>query len=189
MFAIYKREMLSYFRSPLGYTFMAIFLCLSGVLFSTATLQKGTESDATYYFVYLLISFIIVLPLLTMKLFSEERKTKTEQLLLTSPVTLTGMVLGKFLAAYTMFLLTFAVSSLSFISLYLYGSPNTAFLLGNTIGYFTVGGGLPRYRRIRLFTDRKSADLPRLVQWLFSLPLSWSALFRLISTAHGCEPF
>lgn len=140
MFAIYKREMLSYFRSPLGYTFMAIFLCLSGVLFSTATLQKGTESDATYYFVYLLISFIIVLPLLTMKLFSEERKTKTEQLLLTSPVTLTGMVLGKFLAAYTMFLLTFAVSSLSFISLYLYGSPNTAFLLGNTIGILLLGG-------------------------------------------------
>ena len=50
------------------------------------------------------------------------------------------MVLGKFLAAYTMFLLTFAVSSLSFISLYLYGSPNTAFLLGNTIGILLLGG-------------------------------------------------
>ena len=58
MLAIYKREILSYFRSPLGYIFMAIFLCFSGVLFSIATLQKGTESNVSYYFTYLLLSFI-----------------------------------------------------------------------------------------------------------------------------------
>lgn len=139
MLAIYKREFLSYFRSPLGYIFMAIFLCFSGVLFSIATLQKGTESNVSYYFTYLLLSFIIVLPLLTMKLFSEERKTKTEQLLLTSPLTLTGMVLGKFLAAFTMFAMTLAVSSLSFISLYTYGHPNTAQLIGHLFGILLIG--------------------------------------------------
>ena len=139
MLAIWKREIRSYFTSALGYIFMAIYLCLSGVLFSVATLQKGADSNANYYFTYLLISFIVVLPLLTMKLFSEERKLKTEQLLLTSPVTMTGMVVGKFLAAFTVFFLTYAVSSLSFITLYIYGAPNTAQLIGNSVGLLLLG--------------------------------------------------
>lgn len=139
MTAIYKRELRSYFTSPLGYIFMAIFLCLSGVLYSTATLQKGVDSDVNVYFTYLLISFIIVLPLLTMKQFSEERKMRTEQLLLTSPITLTGMVMGKFLAAFTVFAATYAMSALSFISLYIYGAPNTAQLIGNSAGILLLG--------------------------------------------------
>lgn len=139
MFAIYKRELRAYFNTPLGYIFMAIFLCLSGILFSVSTLQKGTDSNIAYYFTYLLISFIIVIPLLTMKLFSEERKTRTEQLLLTSPVSLTGMVTAKFLAAFTVFAVTYAISSLSFISLYVYGEPNTAMLIGNSVGIILMG--------------------------------------------------
>lgn len=139
MKAIYKRELLSYFTSPLGYVFMAIFLCLSGVLFSTSTLQKGADSNVNMYFVYLLISFIIVLPLLTMKLFSDERKTRTEQLLLTSPITITGMVLGKFFAAYTVFALTYAASCIPFVSLYVYGTPNTAQLIGHSVGILLLG--------------------------------------------------
>lgn len=140
MFAIYKRELRSYFTSPLGYIFMAIFLCLSGVLFSISTLQKGIDSNINYYFTYLLISFVIVIPLLTMKLFSEERKMRTEQLLLTSPISLTGMVLGKFLAAYTVFALTYLLSSFSFCALYMFGQPNTAGLLGNSFGILLLGG-------------------------------------------------
>ena len=119
---------------------MAIFLCLAGVLFSTATLQARADSDVNYYFTYLLMSFVIVLPLLTMKLFSEERKLRTEQLLLTSPVTLTGMVLAKFFAAYTVFALTYGASCFSFIALYLYGTPNTAQLIGNSVGILLLGG-------------------------------------------------
>lgn len=140
MRAIYRRELLSYFTSPLGYVFMAIFICLSGILFSTATLQKGSDSNVNMYFIYLLISFIIVLPLLTMKLFSEERKTKTEQLLLTSPITITGMVLGKFFAAYTVFAITYVASCIPFISLYIYGTPNTAQLIGHSVGILLLGG-------------------------------------------------
>ncbi|MBQ8696492.1 MAG: ABC transporter permease subunit [Clostridia bacterium] len=139
MKAIYKRELASYFTSPLGYVFMAIFLCLSGILFSSATLQKGADSDVNMYFVYLLISFIIILPLLTMKLFSEERKTKTEQLLLTSPITITGMVMGKFFAAYTVFAMTYAASCIPFLSLYAYGTPNTAQLIGHSVGILLLG--------------------------------------------------
>ena len=140
MRAIYKRELASYFTSPLGYVFMAIFLSLSGLLFSISTLQQGINSDVNMYFIYLLISFVVVLPLLTMKLFSEERKTKTEQLLLTSPITITGMVLGKFFAAYTVFALTYLASCIPFISLFIYGEPNTAQLIGHSVGILLLGG-------------------------------------------------
>ena len=140
MFAIYKREIRSYFTSPIGYIFMAIFLAASGFIFSMFTVQAGASSDVGSYFVYLLISFIIVLPVLTMKLFADERKQRTEPLLLTSPVTLSGMVCAKFLAAFTMFLITFGISAFDFIALYKYSAdkPNTAILVGNIIGIILV---------------------------------------------------
>ena len=98
MWAIYKREMRSYFTSAIGYIYIATFMAVSGFLFSLYTLQAGAAADIASYFTILLFMFIIVVPLLTMKLFSEERKMKTEQLLLTAPITLWSMVFAKFLA-------------------------------------------------------------------------------------------
>ena len=74
-----------------------------------------------------------------MKLFSEERKLKTEQLLLTAPVSLMGMVMAKFSAAYTMFAITFLASCCNFFILPLYGSINGAILAGNIISILLVG--------------------------------------------------
>lgn len=144
MLAVYKREMRSYFTSPIGYIFMAIFLAVSGVLFSFSTVQAGAESNVGNYFVWLLISFIILLPVLTMKLFADERKQRTEVLLLTSPVSLTGMVCAKFFAAFTVFVATFAVSAFDFIALYKYSSstPATEIIIGNSIGIILVGAAL-----------------------------------------------
>ena len=102
MQTIYKREMRSYFTTPTGYIFAAIFLCASGFLFALCTLQMQT-SDVSAYFQFLMYAYIVVIPLLTMKSFAEEKKNGTEQLLLTSPVSLTSMVMAKFLAAFTMF--------------------------------------------------------------------------------------
>ncbi len=142
MFAIYKREMKSYFTSPIGYIFMAVFLALSGFIFSLTTLLVQS-SDITFYFTVMMFVFIVILPLLTMKSLSEERKTRTEQLLLTSPVTLTGMIAAKFLAAFTMFVGTLLVSSLNFLTLYKYvpeGSEiNTAIIVGNLISIILIG--------------------------------------------------
>ncbi len=140
MLAIYKREMRSYFTSPIGYIFMAIFLAASGVLFSISTVQAGQQSSVGNYFIWLLISFVILLPVLTMKLFADERKQRTEALLLTSPVTLSGMVCAKFFAAFTVFLMTFAISALDFIALYKYSAstPATAIILGNSIGIILI---------------------------------------------------
>jgi ABC-2 type transport system permease protein len=88
----------------------------------------------------LILVYIIVLPLLTMKLFADEKKSRTEQLLLTSPVSLTGMVCAKFFAAYTVFAGTYLLSCISFISLYQYGSPNTGILLGSSIAILLSAG-------------------------------------------------
>ena len=139
MLAIYKRELRSYFVSPIGYIFVAIFLIASGLLFSYCTLQAGAGSSVSAYFSTLMYMFIIVLPLLTMKLFSDEKKMRTEQLLLTSPVSLMGMVAAKFLAAYTVFAATYLTSCLDFILLYQYGTPNSAILLGSSMAILLAG--------------------------------------------------
>lgn len=139
MFAIFKRELRSYFVSPIGYIFVAVFLIASGLIFSYCTLQQGSNSSVSAYFSMLLVIYIVVLPLLTMKLFADEKKSRTEQLLLTSPVSLMSMVCAKFFAAYTVFAATYLVSCVSFFALYQYGSPNGAVLLGSSLAILLAG--------------------------------------------------
>ena len=139
MTAIYKREMRSYFTTPIGYVFLSIFLLFSGAVFCYTTLYSYS-SDISSYFTVMLVLLMLMLPLLTMKLFSEEKKQKTEQLILTSPVSLFSMVFAKFLAAHTMFAGAMILSSFSFIILYQYSEIQTATLLGNIIAILLVGG-------------------------------------------------
>ena len=142
MSAIYKREMRAYFTSPIGFIFIAVFFIANGALFSYMTLQAGDTSDIGTYFLTLMFLFIILIPLLTMKLFCEERKQKTEQLLLTAPVSLFEMVSAKFCAAYTMFAGTFlAAAVLELIPYFVYCEDvNLASILGNIVGILLIGG-------------------------------------------------
>lgn len=117
MLAVFKRDLVSYFTTPIGYVFMAIFLAVNGGVFSMTTLQMGTESSMSSYFSMMIFFLIVLIPILTMKSFSEEKKQKTEQLLLTSPVSIGGMVFGKFLSAYVIFAGTFLLGCLNFIAL------------------------------------------------------------------------
>ncbi len=138
MLAIYKREMRSYFTSVIGYVFLVLFLALGGVVFCYTTLYS-MSANVSNFFTYMLLFSAIVLPLLTMKSFSEERKIKTEQLLLTAPVSLTGMVLGKFFASMTMFGGALLLNSLYFLFLIPYAALQTALLFGNIIAILLVG--------------------------------------------------
>lgn len=139
MFAIYMRELKSYFLTPIGYTFCGMFLVVSGLVFSQTTLMVQSTSSVGEYFIWLMCIFAVLLPLLTMKLFSEERKSRTEQILLTSPVSILGIVLGKYLAALTVFAATFLVNSFNFVLLFNYGSPNAASIFMNILGVFLLG--------------------------------------------------
>lgn len=100
MLAIYKRELKSYFHSMTGCVFIAFLVMFTGIYFMAYNLNAGYP-----YFSYTLsgslIVFLVGIPLLTMRSFSEERKTKTDQLLLTAPVSLTKVVLGKYFAIVT----------------------------------------------------------------------------------------
>lgn len=119
MFAIFKKEMRAYFINPVGYVYTGIFLAASALICALTTIQKASYSTSSY-FQYMIFTFIILIPLLTMRLFSEERRTRTEQLLLTAPVSITGMVLGKYFAALCLFVSTILVSCINFFPLISY---------------------------------------------------------------------
>lgn len=156
MFAIYRKEMRSYFINPIGYIYLGIFLVFSALLCCYTTVVSGSY-DTTSYFMYLIMTFIILIPLLTMRLFAEERKLRTEQLLLTAPVTITGMVLGKYFAALTMFVSGVLLSCVNFLPLYVISlrelagdanstvmhiGPVTGQIIGSVIALILLGAAL-----------------------------------------------
>ncbi|MBE6556953.1 MAG: hypothetical protein E7664_04320 [Ruminococcaceae bacterium] len=152
MLAIYKKELRSYFINAIGYVFVGAFLVAAALMCCYTTLIAKSYDTASY-FSMLIFSFIILLPLLTMKLFAEEKKLRTEQLLLTAPVSIWGMVMGKFLAALTIFGGTLLVSCLNFIPLYAMAhtesaaanttmehiGPVTGEIVGCLVGVFLIG--------------------------------------------------
>lgn len=142
MKAIYKRELLSYFTTGIGYVFVAVFLAITGFSFSMFTVQYsvgGEEMSLSMYFTIMLISLVVLLPILTMKSLSEEKKMKTEQLLLTSPVSLPCLVMAKFFAALTVFLGSLALTCIYFTVISSYGTPNFGVMYGYVIGIALIG--------------------------------------------------
>ena len=108
MIAIYKRELNSYFNSMIGYVFVAVLVFFTGIYFMAYNVYGGLPQFS--YTLYSLMTILMfAMPLLTMKSMAEERRSRTDQLLLTSPVTLTGVVLGKFFAMATVFLIPLAL--------------------------------------------------------------------------------
>ena len=105
MLAIWKREVQNYFLTPIGYVFMGVFLLCGGVFFFLYNIAS-TSSDLTTLFGNMSYLFMLVMPILTMRLLSEEKRTKTDQLLLTSPCSISDIVVGKFLAAVTVLFTT-----------------------------------------------------------------------------------
>ncbi len=101
MIAIFKRELRSYFTSPIGYIITLVYLLLYSILFSMLYAMGTPEIGQIFSFATSITMFLI--PILTMRLFSEDRRQKTDQALFTAPVSIVGIVMGKFLAALTVF--------------------------------------------------------------------------------------
>lgn len=138
MFAIYKKELRSYFINPVGYVYVGVFLTVAALLCCYTTIISGTYNVGNY-FVYMIFALIILIPLLTMRLFSEERKLRTEQLLLTAPVSISKIVSAKFFAAFTVFFGANLLCSLAYITLFVYSDPEGGIILGNIIAITLVG--------------------------------------------------
>lgn len=103
MLAIFKRELRAYFTSPLGYIVTLIYLLLDGFVFSILFSNGSAELSTLFSILYTFTLFLM--PVLTMRLFSDELRMKTDQALFTAPVKISGIVMGKFLAALTVFAL------------------------------------------------------------------------------------
>ena len=113
MSAIFKRELKAYFSSPLGYIFLAVIYALSGYYFFYILANQANYIQ--YVFSSMFTVVMMIIPLLTMRLMSEDKKLKTDQLLLTSPVNITGIVVGKYLAAFVVYAVTVSRSLLNII--------------------------------------------------------------------------
>ncbi|HKM31981.1 MAG TPA: ABC transporter permease [Oscillospiraceae bacterium] len=138
MIAIFRRELGSYFSSPVGYAFLAIFYIFSGLFLKSYTLARST-TDLSGVFVSMFTILVFLVPVLTMRLMSEEKRQKTDQLLLTSPVTITGIVVGKFLAAFLIFSLGVAVTLVYAVVLSGFGAVSWSVVFGNIVGMLLLG--------------------------------------------------
>ncbi len=139
MLAVFKKEMRSYFTSFIGYIVLAVFFAIASVLFSTVCLiSKCATLQPVFNPLFLIVS--IITPILTMRLLSDEKRCKTDQLLFTSPVKLSSVVFGKYLASLVMYLicmLIFLVYALIISSLGAY--PGWGSLFGSLLGAFLLG--------------------------------------------------
>ncbi len=140
MFAVFRRELKAYFTSPLGFAFVGFFILVAGVFFALSNLLTG---NPTYTGVLsnLTFIFLFLVPILTMRLLSEEAKAKTDQLLITSPLSIAGIVMGKFLAAVAVFVITLLITVLYPVIMSFYALGGIAWweILGGYIGFLLMG--------------------------------------------------
>ena len=140
MGAIYKRELKAYFTSSLGFVVLAIMFFFLGYIFSS--IFTADYNNISYCFVYVNTYAMMIIPIITMRLFSEERKQKTDQLLFTSPVKLWKIVGGKYLAAFTLFALCYSITVIFEIILAFISTVNLLLYLSSLLGTFLMGGAL-----------------------------------------------
>lgn len=138
MKAILKKELKSYFLSPIGYVVMGIFLLCFSVFFYLTAISSGSVDLGALYYYTALYGLIIIVPILTMRMFAEERKNGTEQLLLTSPTSMFKVVIGKLMAALCVILITLLVSFIFFAIVSFFGKPNIITVLVAMFGFILI---------------------------------------------------
>jgi len=156
---ICKKEIKSYFSSPIAYLLMAIFAVLFGFFFYSATaffVQRSVESqmmgrsqpmDVNEWVIRPLLSnasviALFLIPMITMRLYAEEKRSGTMELLLTSPIRDVEIIIGKFLAAWLMFACVIGISALDIAALFAYGQPDWKPILVGYLGLLLQGGAL-----------------------------------------------
>jgi len=138
MWAIYKKELKSYFLSPIGYITIGVLLVVFSVFFYQTVVQIGAYDMGNLYFNSARYGLLIIVPLVTMRMFPEERRNGTEQLLLTSPKSITQIVLGKYLAAITLIAVNILSSLIYFVILSFFTEPHLMPTLIAMLGFFLL---------------------------------------------------
>lgn len=141
MTAIYKKEMRNYFNTIIGYVFLGIFVLVTAYFFCMNNIIEA-RTNYNDNLLNTVTMFLIIIPIMTMRLFAEEAKQKTDQLLYTSPVSVFKIVLGKFLAASSLFLIGVLITCIFPVILSFYGDVPVMQTIGGIFGYFLFGCGL-----------------------------------------------
>ena len=137
MLAVIKKEFKTYFCSPVGYVFIGLFLIMFSIFFYVDVFQyQSTNFEYIFYSGATILTFIV--PILTMRTIAEERKTGTEQLILTSPHSITKVVLGKFIAATLIVVITELCTFLYFGILSFFGTPHITTALVTLLGFLLL---------------------------------------------------
>ena len=138
MLAIYQKEVQTYFRSPIAYFVVSVFLLGTGYFFLYNVFMTGVGTmDETFQSMGMLL--LMLIPVITMRLFSGEYSGRTMELLMTLPLRPWQIVLGKYLGAATILVLMTAATAINLIPLYLYGNPETKTILSGYIGFLLLG--------------------------------------------------
>ena len=138
MTAVYKRELRSYLTSMIGYIFIFFILLLTGIYFSAYQLSAAYPKFE-YTLSALTFVFLISVPILTMRVLAEERKQKTDQLLLTAPVSVEKIVMGKYLALVTVFAIPMAIICLYPLLMTKFGTVSLGMAYTAILGFFLLG--------------------------------------------------
>lgn len=141
MTAILKKELSSFFTSAVGYVVMAVYYFFAGLFFYCYCLLMDSKDMATLFSNMFMIT-VLVIPIITMKSLSEEKKQKTDQALLTSPLGLGEIVTGKFLGALIMFLCCVAIYVVFAFTLSVYSAPDWSVFIGNLLGTILLGAAM-----------------------------------------------
>ncbi|BAP55959.1 ABC transporter permease [Thioploca ingrica] len=138
---LFWRELTSYFATPIAYVFIIIFLFLSGIFtFYLGNFFARGQADLIPFFTFHPWLYLFLIPALAMRLWAEERKTGTIELLLTLPVTITEAVLGKFLAAWAFTAIALAMTFPIWVSVNYLGNPDNSVILAGYIGSLLMAG-------------------------------------------------
>lgn len=141
MLAVFLKEIRSYFTSAIGYIFMGTFLLITGIFFAMYNLLSASPAyNSTLQ--SLITVFLFIIPILTMKIMSEETKTKTDQLLFTSPLKITDIILGKYFAALAIFAASLLITVLYPMILSMFGTISVSEIFTGYIGIFLLGATL-----------------------------------------------
>ena len=138
MWTVFKKELKTYFLSPIGYISIGIFMLMYSIFFYLTTITYGSVFMGDLYYASARYGLLLMIPLLTMRMFSEERKNGTEQLLLTSPRSVTSIVLGKFLAAVAVIVITLLLSIIYAVIISFFGNVNIPTLIVTMLGFLLV---------------------------------------------------
>ena len=138
MWAIIKKELKTYFFSPIGYVFIGLFLAMFSLIFYITTISQGAITYQYVFFYSVMYIVVFIIPLLTMRMFSEERKNGAEQLLITSPRSMVAITLGKFIAALLVIIITELFTLVYLAIMYYFKAPAIMTVLTTMFGFLLL---------------------------------------------------